>query len=115
MNGKKRAYHWCQNAAHKIEICQEFVKKLVVGRTQFIIRKGLCFPVYMMTVGAAPKLHMKQIRFSSKHYRIVRRMSMLITYNAVKMQQGNVEAFVPSKDSIWVKISAYSSQCGCRV
>jgi len=51
-----------------IEICQELVKKLVVEITQFIIRKGLCFPVHMMTVGAAPKLHMEKIRLSPKHY-----------------------------------------------
>ena len=42
MNGKKRACHWCGNAAHEIETCQEFVKKPINERTQFIIRKGLC-------------------------------------------------------------------------
>ena len=41
-NGKKRACHWCENSAHEIETCQEFVKKPINERTQFIIRKGLC-------------------------------------------------------------------------
>ena len=41
-NGKKRACHWCGNTAHEIETCQEFVKKPINERTQFIIRKGLC-------------------------------------------------------------------------
>ena len=41
-NGKKRACHWCGNTAHEIETCQEFVKKPINERTQFIIRMGLC-------------------------------------------------------------------------
>ena len=42
MNGKKKACYWCGNASHELEMCQEFVKKPINERTQFIIRKGLC-------------------------------------------------------------------------
>ena len=41
-NGKKRACHWCGNTAYQIETCQEFVKKPINERIQFIITKGLC-------------------------------------------------------------------------
>ena len=41
-NGRKRAFHWCESKAHEIGICQEFVKRPINERTQFIIRKGLC-------------------------------------------------------------------------
>ncbi|KAL9985899.1 hypothetical protein ACROYT_G008353 [Oculina patagonica] len=43
MNGKKKACYWFGNASHELEMCQEFVKKPINERTQFIIRKGLCF------------------------------------------------------------------------
>lgn len=35
-NGKKRACLWCGNATNEIETCQDFVKKPINERTQFI-------------------------------------------------------------------------------
>lgn len=39
--GKERACHWCK-APHDLHSCQEFMKRPMKERTQFIIKKGLC-------------------------------------------------------------------------
>ena len=41
-SGKKEVCLWCGHASHQLELCQEFAKKPMNERTQFIIRKGLC-------------------------------------------------------------------------